>query len=360
MNVLFHSNNLKRDSPHYHYSFNYPPVGINYISADKSSDVEINMKNIPFAKTIIQFIRSILINNEMAIPNVSTVSTANNFDLVHSFNTIPITDKPFIVEMESFHSLFIGNYRDKRARNAIRTRLKSNNCKKILFWTKNAHYNFINAMNDAEIESKSEVLYPAVPLQKQIPFRKKPTLGFIGRNYKNKGGQEALRTMFTLAKSKKAKGLFITNELIKNEYPKDITIRDLMPRKELNEKIFPSIDILIYPGYSDSFGYIFPEAASFGIPILTSDGCARQELVDKKFIVPRKLSEYGYPYEFPSETEAKYIENELTNKTIQLISNKKLRMASSNYNYNLVKNGIFSIKKRNTALQKIYKEALKD
>jgi len=37
---------------------------------------------------------------------------------------------------------------------------------------------------------------------------------------------------------------------------------------------------LVYPGYSDSFGFAFLEAMAFGLPIVTVDGFARREIVE--------------------------------------------------------------------------------
>lgn len=65
-----------------------------------------------------------------------------------------------------------------------------------------------------------------------------------------------------------------------------------MPREELIKKGYEKSDILVYPGYSDSFGWAFLEAMSFGLPIITVNGVARRDLIRNGrngFVVPRKM-----------------------------------------------------------------------
>jgi glycosyltransferase involved in cell wall biosynthesis len=135
-----------------------------------------------------------------------------------------------------------------------------------------------------------------------------------------------------------------------------------MPRDKLHKDIFLKIDIMFYPGYSDTFGYMFPEAMSHGIPIITLDGCSRRELVhnDKGgYVVWGKLSKYGFLVASPTDKEIPDVQTAISMVLTNLLSDEKIRKSMGDYNYNLVKNGQFSLSKRNKALQSIYSEAMK-
>ncbi len=111
----------------------------------------------------------------------------------------------------------------------------------------------------------------------------------------------------------------------------------------------------MYPGYSDSFGFGFLEAMSFGLPIITVDGLNRKEIVDDGktgFIISRPNK--------PNENNINIdIINELVSKTEYLIKNKKLRKKMSNEGIKTIKSGKFSISERNRKLKRIYEKALK-
>ena len=115
---------------------------------------------------------------------------------------------------------------------------------------------------------------------------------------------------------------------------------------------------MVYPGYTDSFGFAYLESMSFGIPIVTVDGWSRKEIISE--------GKTGFVIERPKkmawdkiEKEEREIVQEIINKTSLLIENKKLRETMSKNCIKEIKEGKFSIKKRNKELKKIYGEALK-
>ena len=131
MKVLFHTIYKTGDSPYFHYTFNNPPEGIEYVQANKDRDVSIAASNLRKFKIIKNFVRSIASAFGLATP-VFSYPHKGNYDLIHSFNTIPITNSSYILELESFHSLFFGTVYDKMCQNAIKNELEKENCKKIL------------------------------------------------------------------------------------------------------------------------------------------------------------------------------------------------------------------------------------
>ena len=365
MNILFHTHTAITDSPHYHYSFTYSPPGIKYLYEIKAEDVILNLKDQKLAKSLSGLIRLFANLVGQGIPNISKVpNTPEKYDLIHAFNTIPDVTTPFILELESFHSLFIGPFNEGPTTDKIKSMLLQDNCKKILFWTKNAHDNFqLLMLSDPIIAKKSEILYPAVPLYSQNKSHKIPTIGFVARNFKNKGGEFILPIIENFLKAGRAKVIIITDiESIPKEtfekYKDIIDFKQLVPREELHKKWFPKIDILFYPGFSDTFGYIFPEVMSHGIPIITVDGIARKEIVnnDKNgYVIPGEISKYGFLNKIPSQEETELSSLAL----ITNLFNKKTWRKMSNYCYEQVKSGQFSLYNRNKRLEDIYRKALK-
>ena len=366
--VYFHTNGALVDSPHFHYTFNYPPAGIKYTGA--TGDVLLNMHAQQMSKTLVRFAKVFLNLTKMSVVNASTPKEeSRNCKLIHSFNTIPITNKPYVLELEAFHSLFVGGAKTSSSIKKIAKHLCKRNCKTILFWTQNAYDNFNELMQSPIIKKKSIVLYPGVPLYKQNKFHEVPTIGFIARNFIDKGGALVLPTMKDFVKSKRAKAIIVTdinllkktNKQIYDEYKQYVLFKQLMPRNKLHSNIFPKLDILFYPGYSDTFGYIFPEAMSHGIPIVTIDGCARKELVNEAggCVVNAITNKWGFLEDIGNVNALENLQMGVNMCLTNILTDKKLRKSMSDYNYAAVKTGIFSLYNRNEILKKIYDEAIK-
>ena len=371
-NIYFHTNGALVDSPHFHYTFNYPPKGITYVGSTQSAgDVILNMGTQRLYKMLASMAKAIANTFGKSGVNVSIPGKrSNGCRVIHSFNTIPATTKPYIIELESFHALFIGGAKNSGAVKKIINHLSKRNCKKILFWTQNAHDNFHKLMCTPSLKKKSIVLYPGVPLYTQNKQHKIPTIGFIARDFFNKGGDLVLPTMKDFVEAGKAKAIIITDvkefkkdhPILYEDYNKFITFKHLMPRSDLHKKVFPKIDILFYPGYSDTFGYIFPEAMSHGIPIVTLNGCARKELVNNSggYVVDTILNEWGFLAELGKFNKSEDLEIGVSIGITNIIADKKLRKSMSDYNYEAVKSGIFSLYNRNEILIEIYKEIYKE
>ena len=155
--------------------------------------------------------------------------------------------------------------------------------------------------------------------------------------------------------------------IFNSEVPKDILQKysknkkiefcPLVPQKKLFE-IYEKSDILIYPGYTDSFGFAYLEAMSFGIPIITVDGWSRKEIVTE--------NETGFVFQRPKEFswnkiegKEKIIIKQMIEKASLLIENKNILEKMSKNCLNEISLGKFSIKERNKKLKRIYREAIK-
>ncbi|MEX0932604.1 MAG: glycosyltransferase family 4 protein [Candidatus Pacearchaeota archaeon] len=347
------------DSPYYKYLIDNPPKRIKYLNIETQTGVITNKWKFLFSNSLKRTIRDTLNFLNLHIVNAHK-SPEGDYDLIHCAHCLSKnSNKPWILDVEGVWQFYIGK-KTKSSKKKVRGILLEKNCKKILPWTESTAKEIIKEF--PEIKDKVEVIYPAVPLPKiKKVKRKEINLLFVGRYFYAKGGFHALEVMDKLTKKhSNVKGIIVSEvpEEIKKNYSENKKIKffGLMPQKDLME-LYLNSDILIYPGYSDSFGFAYLEAMSFGIPIMTVDGFARKEII--------KEGKTGFVFGRPSEinpnkighNEQKLISQILT-KTEQLIKNKNLREKISQNGIEEIKNGKFSIKERNKKLKRIYLEIL--
>jgi glycosyltransferase involved in cell wall biosynthesis len=254
--------------------------------------------------------------------------------------------------------MWISGIDKKNARNKVLKYLLRDNCKKIIAWTETTKKEIINKF--PEVKNKIEVVYYAMKPQilEKKKIEKDIVLFFSGRHFEWKGGIHATEAIDRLTKKySNVKGIIngVVPRHIVDKYSNNnkIKIYQLIPYKEILE-IYKKSDIFIYPGYSDTFGFVFMEAMSFGIPIITVDGFARKEIVEDK--------KNGYVIPKPKNINVMIPNEEIINKIIEkasiLIEDEKLREKMSKNCIEEIKYGKFSMKKRNEKLKKIYEEAM--
>ena len=336
------------DSPYYKYLIDSPPEGIEFQNVSKQKGVIINKRFFLFSNFLKKNIRKWTNRLNLAIPNAH-LSPKGNYDLIHCCHCLSKNkNKPWVADIEGLFSLMISWNNSKKAKSKVGRILLRDNCKKILAWTEATKRDLIEKF--PEIKDKIEVVYPAIPFKN---INKKKTneinLIFSGRYFYDKGGLHALEVIDKLTKKYKNVYGIVNSEVpeeILKKYSKNKKIKfyGLIPQKKLFE-LYENSDILVYPGYSDSFGFAYLEAMSFGIPIVTSEGYARKEIVEEEkigFVVNRKEDVL-----------------DMINKTSELIEDEDLREKMSKECIRVIKEGKFSIKERNKQLKRIYEETIK-
>jgi len=345
------------DSPYYKYLIDSPPEGIEFQNIKKQKGVITNKTFFWFSNFLKKNIRRWANKFGLNVPNAH-LSPKGNYDLIHCCHCLSKNkNKPWVADIEGLFSLMIYWNNSKLAKNKVIKILLNKNCKKILSWTEEINKELINHFS--EIKNKFEVVYPAIPFKKINKKRtKKINLIFTGRYFYAKGGLHSLEAIDILTKKyENVYGIFnseIPLEIFK-KYSKNKKIKfyGLIPQKKLFE-LYKNSDILIYPGYSDSFGFAFLEAMSFGLPIITVDGFARKEIISKNtgFIIKR-------PKKLDSKKLNKELILDIVKNSSKLIENKSLREKMSKECLRVIKEGKFSIKERNKKLKKVYEEAIK-
>ena len=345
------------DSQYYKSMIDHPPKNIEFTGQRKTGMVisEGKFKGFDNIKRIIKLV---LNNVPLPIPNAH-YTRGNDFDLIHCAHCLSLNKSPWVADIEFINQMWGGVKLTSARKQIVRKIISSDYCKRIIAWTEATKKDIIEMF--PEIADKVEVVYYALPKMKEKRRKgKNIILFFSGRHFDAKGGLHATEVMDRLTKKySNVRGVIngaIPEEII-SKYSKNKRLKfcQLMPHKDLL-KLFSQADIFVYPGYSDSFGFIYMEAMSFGIPIVTVDGHSRREIIRNKrdgFVLDRPF--VPSPKYFYSNDN---IINKLEKKVELLIKNKKLRTKMGKYCLKEIKSGKFFLKRRNAQLEKIYREAV--
>lgn len=345
------------DSSYYKYLVDYPASNVSYVNKKKKFGVLGSAKGFMFANYAKKFVRDFTNKLNLPIPNVHKTKTDKEYDLIHCAHCLSSNKTPWVADIESAWNFWISGRRTFLGKYFVNKILLSDNCKKIMPWTKHTENNILKEIKG--IKDKVELLYPAVP---QFNFKRKkhkPSIIFVSRYFWIKGGLVALEVLSKL-KSKYDLDVTFISEVpkeIKDKY-KGIKFLDLVPQSKLFDYYYPKSDIFFYPSYVDTFGFSLLEAMSFGLPVVTVDNPTRKEIVTNNktgFVVnrPKNIDYYKI-----GKNENKLIKD-LVKKTSLLVENTSLRNKMSRNSLNIVRNGRFSIKTRNKQIRRIYEEALR-
>ena len=361
------------DSSYYKYLLNYPPENIQYLNTKASKGVIIKKKGFLKSHKLKQKIKKIIRKVWPSMPNAHFTRTRQDYDLIHCAHCLSLNrKKPWVADIEYIGQLWAsgpGQSIKKPNKKSVEKILRRKNCKKILAWTEWTKSNL--EKHFPEINNKIELLYPAIAEQKSLKQREsvsdkdKITLLFISRRFYFKGGLYAVEVMNELTKKyRNVQAIVISdtpNEIIdKYKDNKKIQFLELMPQEKIFKEIYPKTDIFVYPAWSDTFGFGFMEALAFGLPVIGIQGHCNDEIIENEktgFLIGTKKQtiEEGLKTD---EIKKDFLEK-IIEKTELLIKNPKLRKKMSENALKEIKEGKFSIKKRNEKLKRIYEEALK-
>ena len=345
------------DSPYYKSLIENPPDDVEFENTSNQKGVITNKKFFWISNFLKRNIRRFANTFRLTTPNAH-LTHPGNYDLIHCAHCLSKnSDKPWIADIESPWQLYIGK-KTISAKKKVEEILSHKNCEKILPWTQATLDELVGDF--PKLADKMEVLYPAIP-EKKFNKRKKKEINLIfsGRYFFHKGGLHALEAIDELTKKyKHVYGIInseVPTEIIKKySNNKKLKFYPLMPQEKLFD-LYSQSDIMIYPGYSDSFGFAYLEAMSFGIPVVTVDGYARKEIIEDGktgFIIQRKSNLN------PNQSDEE-ISRQISEKTSLLIKNMKFMNAMSKNCLKEIKSGKFSIKVRNEKLKNIYMEMLR-
>lgn len=191
---------------------------------------------------------------------------------------------------------------------------------------------------------------------------KTPVVIYSARAFNLKGGLLALEVMNRLKKKYNIRCIVISDvpEKLKKKYS-EVEIYKLMPQEKLFE-LMSIADVFLYPSQMDTFGFAILEAMSFGVPTVALNTPLTNSIDE---IIENEKTGFLIDYQNPkgflkeiSEEEEEIIEK-LCSKCKSLCNDKLLKKQMSKNCLKEIKNGKFSIEKRNKKLFQIYSEALK-
>jgi len=230
-------------------------------------------------------------------------SVHQDYQLIHSFNGIPYTNKPWFVTFEVYLP-YLEEGRSQIFQSIIQQRLALDNCRKIIAMSNYAKFRFIKKLKNwhllDNILNKLEVIHPNLPLQASQPklYDDKQSLNlvFVGNSFARKGGIVVLR----LAKKAHQIGLPIHFHVISGlslghsvtdhgdlqKYENDLKLLDLpnitfyksLPNQQVLQLLAQS-HFQIMPSLYDTYGYSILEGFSVGTPAITTNIAALPEFV---------------------------------------------------------------------------------
>lgn len=220
--------------------------------------------------------------------------TSQPVDLIHSQQALLLTRRPWVVDIE--HSMpFVGidfdRYRYRSTRALIRRVLAGSGCRAIMAWTETARRGFLREFGfDMSIRRKTCVVHPAIRLpvdrHSEVCSGREVHLLFVANrpdhNFVLKGGREVLLAYRMLRFRYPELRLTIVSggRSLAGGLADQPGVRWLgtAERAEL-ASIYKQADVFVMPSFSDTFGMVYLEAMSFGLPVIALDRPYTQDVV---------------------------------------------------------------------------------
>jgi len=299
-------------------------------------------------------------------------------DLIHSTAGILLNTKDtWVIDTENVYG-FVNHAHTKLPahKKQIQAILEKDNCKAIMPHCEAAKRSIENFFQSDIINKKLTVLYPAMPMdiiakQAHDDF----TFLFVGVRFLEKGGRETLNAFELFRKKHAAKLVMISN--MPSEYAQkyendpDVTIVPATLSRERVLEYMSKADVFMFPSYKESFGIVYMEAMSMGLPIITVEVCAGKELVEGAGIVlkspiswhdTRDLLQYPSWPAFVLDIENNSFpefEKDLAHAMSTLFNDADMRATMGRVGEEKVRNGVLSVAYRNETLKRVYEAALK-
>jgi len=207
-------------------------------------------------------------------------------ELVYMWGAFPLnTQRQFIVELDNPYVLAFYKPRYFRIlKPLIKKMLLSDKCKKIVCISDACQNNLKLELGHA-IYKKSTVVYPFMKSQPEKIKNVGKKLLFISTQFELKGGREVLEAFKLALNTDPYIELTIISNTPKKIIDDNQNIRNLnffeanIDKNMLHENIYPTHNVFILPTYQDSFGLVYLEALSHGMPIIATNNYAIREMV---------------------------------------------------------------------------------
>lgn len=256
---------------------------------------------------------------------------SEKYDLIHAFNAIPVTQRPFLVHFELFLPyIFSGGlnlrslkgkatkYWQDSLKQTLKHQLTKDNCHHILaisdFAKLKLSQNLLDFPKKDKVLEKVKVIYPGV----EIKAKQSKSLNadciemtFVGKHLARKGGIVALRFAKLALEHNLPVNINIISSLQygqnvfdvpdKGFFERDLKLLDLpnvkhyrsLPNSEVLDILSASAFSLL-PTIHDTFGMSVIESLATATPVISTNVCALPELVHHEvngFVLPLELAD---------------------------------------------------------------------
>jgi glycosyltransferase involved in cell wall biosynthesis len=307
---------------------------------------------------------------------------ASGYDLVHSGQSLLDTNLPYVVDFE--HATAFCGYNQYALRRpgfvrALERILLNGNLKRLLPWSDAARHSLINVLGNDAIARKVETFYPVMAPARPVPRTSSSfNFLFIGNSFYAKGGYESLLAFEMLAHKYDCHFTAIGNippEVYERFAANDkITLSQRVPYERVVE-FYSNSDVFVFPTHYDTYGFVIPEALSFGLPVISVDSFSTPELVQHgktgillKTYFSSFADDYGYAadtmqelermrFEFCRNPPEWYVES-LAESMAKFMDDSRFKAECSRNAIREATEGKFSPMKSRERLKRIYEEAL--
>jgi glycosyltransferase involved in cell wall biosynthesis len=323
----------------------------------------------------------------LRLPHVRPWRAGEDCDVVHSMQALLFTQAPWVVDIE--HATpFVGTAfvraRLPLTKGVVRRLLSRDNCHAILPWCETAAEGFLKGMGHTErIAARTRLIWPAVPLPAAAARRDgRPVrrMLFVARppayNFALKGGRELLAAFLQLKSRYPDLTLTIVSAGKADFAPAaapGVEWYDAVDRDRLMT-LYRDADVYVMPTFSDTFGMVFLEAMSHGLPVVALDRPYTRDIVGDGvtgLLAPPAATSLSWCTRdglFTMSSEA-FIERIVSARPDQaviggvvsrlatLIDDPKLARRLGEAGRQEVATGRFSLARRNAALREVYDAA---
>ncbi|MFH1787885.1 MAG: glycosyltransferase family 4 protein [Candidatus Altiarchaeota archaeon] len=356
-----------------------PPEGVTYTNDVASYSSYVDNSDRVLGKRHARISAAKKFMHYLRVPNVRHVR-CGECDVIHTPGQLALNDKPWVCEVDNVAVLALYDLvvlKSAVGSRIIRRFLSNKNCRRILPISEASEKSIKNTFPGENFLDNTEVIYPHVKYTERKKRKDDKTrILFVSSHFFLKGGREVLNAFNELKKKYDDVELSMVTmapEAVVSSNPDVSFVYPTLSKKELYERFYLSSDIFVLPSYQDSFGMVYLEALSCGLPVVATDIFAVPEMVEdgvNGFLVEtpfkyfnddctpnpeyfgRDLEEYCMKTQFPKVTES------LVEKISALIEDKSLREKMGERSHALVRDGRFSEKARKGKLRKVYGEAL--
>lgn len=211
---------------------------------------------------------------------------AEQADYLYTWGCIPRgTRKPYVLEMDNPYCICYYNMFWFHFLKPVWKRILLNKRLKSIVCISEACKKSIEVEFGSKIASKVKVVYPYIEKhERKIDQNRAVEFLFVSTQFYLKGGRETIEAFKMIYENTKEFHLTVVTHLA--EIPKDdkrlpfVTFVEAnLDKKKLHEEYFSKADVFILPSYQDSFGMVYLEAISFGLPIIATRMYAIPEMV---------------------------------------------------------------------------------